>query len=118
MPFSPSGVDLPYTYVTTTGRRTGVPREIEIWFALSDDGGSVYVMSGSPGRAQWVRNLRASPAVRVRIGDHKAAGRAEFLDPAEPEYAEARERLVRKYATAEQPLEGWRATGLPVALRV
>jgi hypothetical protein len=29
--------DLDYCYVTTTGRRTGSPHTIEIWFALHED---------------------------------------------------------------------------------
>lgn len=36
--------DLDYCYLTTTGRHTGTPHRIEIWFSLHD--GIVYILSG------------------------------------------------------------------------
>ncbi len=57
----------PYCYLTTTGRRSGRPHEIEIWFtALAD---SLYLISGGGDRSDWVRNLQAEPAARARVGD-------------------------------------------------
>jgi deazaflavin-dependent oxidoreductase (nitroreductase family) len=58
--------DQEFCYLTTTGRRTGRPHEIEIWFVLLD--GTVYLMAGGGDRADWVRNLRADPEVRLRMG--------------------------------------------------
>ena len=55
-----------YCYLTTTGRTSGEPREIEIWFGL--DGESLYLMSGGRDRSHWVRNMRKEPAVTVRNG--------------------------------------------------
>ena len=65
-----------YCYLTTMGRVSGRPREIEIWFALmlqvvmwdSEDPGSsrtwtVYMLAEGRGRADWVRNLLADPRV-------------------------------------------------------
>src|SRR6186713_3406091 len=34
----------PFAYLTTTGRRTGQPHRIEIWFAAEQ--GSIYLLSG------------------------------------------------------------------------
>jgi nitroimidazol reductase NimA-like FMN-containing flavoprotein (pyridoxamine 5'-phosphate oxidase superfamily) len=34
-----------YCYITTTGRRTGRPHTIEIWFAWHD--GRLYILSGA-----------------------------------------------------------------------
>ncbi len=69
-------------YVTTTGRRTGNPHEIEIWFGV--DGGTLYLISGNGPTADWYRNLVADPEVTVRIGQETHAGRARVLtDPAE-----------------------------------
>ena len=34
MAFDPAKADEDYCYLTTTGRISGRPREIEIWFAL------------------------------------------------------------------------------------
>ena len=62
----------PYCYLTTTGRRSGKPHEIEIWFAAVGD--TIYLMNGTSsdlekaGQSDWVKNLQANPSVRVRIG--------------------------------------------------
>ena len=44
--------------ITTTGRRSGLPRRIETWFYKVDD--QIY-LSGSPGRRDWYANLQADP---------------------------------------------------------
>jgi deazaflavin-dependent oxidoreductase (nitroreductase family) len=67
-----------FLYLTTTGRRTGLPREIEIWF--THRAGRCYLVAESGERAQWVRNLRADPRVRWRIGANTYAGRARMVD--------------------------------------
>ncbi len=74
-------------------------------------------MAGAGERANWVRNLRAEPAVRVRIGPTTLAGTAVVLEPGHEDEA-AREALVVKYRSREGDLEGWRRTALPVAIRV
>jgi deazaflavin-dependent oxidoreductase (nitroreductase family) len=59
--------DLPYLYLTTTGRKTGLPREIEIWFIVY--GGSFYIFAEGFHRADWVRNIARNTKVRVRAAD-------------------------------------------------
>lgn len=44
--------------ITTTGRRSGRPRRIEIWF--HNLGGRIYI-SGLPGQRDWYANLVAHP---------------------------------------------------------
>ena len=44
--------------ITTTGRKTGLPRRIEIWAHYID--GQVLIM-GAPGRRSWYANLLAQP---------------------------------------------------------
>ena len=45
--------------ITTTGRQTGQPRRIEIWFHRVDD---QYYITGTPGRPRsWYANLLAHP---------------------------------------------------------
>ena len=45
--------------ITTTGRKTGKPRRIEIWFHHID--GKIYI-TGSPGRQRdWYQNMVANP---------------------------------------------------------
>ena len=69
--------DEQYCYLTTTGRVTGKPHEIEIWFAL--DGGTIYLLSDDHG-SDWVRNLRRTPEVTVRIAGETFGGRARVVE--------------------------------------
>jgi len=48
-------------YLTTTGRTSGVPREIEIWFVTAE--GKLYVFAEHGLRAQWVKNILREPRV-------------------------------------------------------
>lgn len=50
--------------ITTTGRRTGRPRRIELVFHVID--GKV-VISGSPGRRDWYANLLADPHLTFHL---------------------------------------------------
>jgi hypothetical protein len=56
-------------YMTTIGRRTGLPREIEIWFVVCCDRFSVFAETGEA--ARWVKDIRGNPTVAVRIGDRQ-----------------------------------------------
>ena len=104
-----------YLYLTTTGRVSGNPHRIEIWFALS--GATAYLLSGGGERSDWVRNLRADPSARVRIGDRDLTATARVLEPATDEDALARRLVFDKYARGYSgDLTGWRASALPVAL--
>ena len=69
--------DLDYCYLTTTGRRSGEPHRIEIWFALVD--GVVYLLSGGRDRSDWVRNLEVSPDVVLEIGEEKRTTQARVV---------------------------------------
>jgi hypothetical protein len=52
--------DVEFCYLTTTGRGSGQPHRIEIWFVAHDDG--AYLLSNSL-EADWYRNLEAQPRV-------------------------------------------------------
>jgi deazaflavin-dependent oxidoreductase (nitroreductase family) len=114
MAIDPGLGDLDYCYLTTTGRVSGEPREIEIWFAL--EGATVYMLSGGRDRSDWVRNLIREPAVSVRIGDTTFDGSARIVDdPAEE--ALARRLLPDKYGSRYGgDLTNWRSTALPIAV--
>ena len=110
----PPLADLDYCYLTTTGRRTGEPHRIEIWFALV--GGVAYLLSGGGERSDWVRNLTVSPEVVLEIGDRKRATRARIVTAAE-EDALARRMVVDKYRPRYRgDLTDWGTTSLPVAI--
>jgi deazaflavin-dependent oxidoreductase (nitroreductase family) len=106
--------DEDYCYVTTIGRVSGEPREIEIWFGLA--GSTVYLLSGGRERSNWVRNMQREPRVSVRIGGESFEGRARVvLDEREDAYA--RELVAGKYeAGYSGDLSNWRRTALVVAI--
>jgi deazaflavin-dependent oxidoreductase (nitroreductase family) len=74
----------PFLYLTTTGRVSGQPRTIEIWFV--ERAGRYYVVAEHREAAQWVQNLERNPAVRFRVGARDEEG------PTAP----ARARIVRE----------------------
>jgi len=109
--------DADYCYLTTTGRVSGHPHEIEIWFGLRER--TVYLLSGNRENSDWFKNLQAQPAVHVRIGKYsfQASGRV-VSDAAEDKLA--REVLDGKYEEWKpgQPFSEWAQTALSVALDV
>ncbi|MFN2613248.1 MAG: nitroreductase family deazaflavin-dependent oxidoreductase [Actinomycetota bacterium] len=102
-----------FCYVTTTGRRTGKPHTIEIWYAAHDR--TLYLLMGGGERADTVRNLRAGPRVRVRLGDETFEASARVVEDAD-EAARARTLVPRKYAHEEDGLDEWAQSALPVAI--
>jgi deazaflavin-dependent oxidoreductase (nitroreductase family) len=100
----------------TVGRRTGLAREIEIWFAAHGD--RVFMLAGGGDGAHWVRNVRANPAVRIRIGARRLAGRARVVDsPDDPDDRTAREAVAAKYeGWPSRPLSRWARESLPVVI--
>jgi deazaflavin-dependent oxidoreductase (nitroreductase family) len=76
-----------YFYLTTTGRVTGQAREIEIWFA--EHVGHFYLVAERES-ANWVRNIRSQPQVKVRVGDAAFNATARVVDnDREPQLAAA-----------------------------
>ena len=68
-----------FLYLTTRGRHSGVPREIEIWFTECD--GRYYIIAEHGERAHWVQNIMAHPIVSFRVGTRSFEGRARIVDP-------------------------------------
>src|SRR6266545_2990287 len=107
-----------FCYLTTTGRVTGDPHTIEIWFGMNN--GRLYMLSGGGDRSDWVRNLRSEPVVAVdlrRPGVEPRTGRARIVDDVDEE-SMARRLLAAKYQGWREgaPLSSWARTALPVAV--
>lgn len=106
-----------FCYLTTTGRVTGNPHEIEIWFGIQNNG--IYLMSGGGTKADWVKNLLKNPNVTVRIEKHIFRGTARLVK-AEQEEMSTRNMLANKYNERESDgsLDEWAQTALVVAIDV
>jgi len=92
---------------------TGLPREIEIWFALR----GAYMLSGGRDGSQWVKNIQRQPAVSVRIGQRRFTATARILTGGE-EDGLARRLLIEKYVPRDKSddLTERGSTALPVAV--
>ncbi|NOK62570.1 MAG: nitroreductase family deazaflavin-dependent oxidoreductase [Chloroflexi bacterium AL-W] len=103
-----------FCYLTTTGRISGRPHTIEIWFVMNDH--TLYMLSGARDRADWVKNLQRRPAVTVRIDQQHFKGHARVIGDQE-EDALARHLVVGKYQPGEnKDLSSWGRTALAVAI--
>jgi deazaflavin-dependent oxidoreductase (nitroreductase family) len=112
---SPLLADEAYCYLTTTGRITGNPHEIEIWFGLNDN--TLYLLSGGMDSSDWVKNLLKNPSVTVRVGKYTFNATARIVTD-EKEETMARYMLAEKYQEWEEgrTLSEWARTALPVAI--
>jgi deazaflavin-dependent oxidoreductase (nitroreductase family) len=85
-----------FLYLTTIGRKSGSPHQIEIWFVERD--GLYYMVSEDPDHSDWVRNIAHNPAITFRVGSRDAeeiVGTGRRIDPdAEPELAAAVRALM------------------------
>ena len=96
-----------FLYLTTTGRSSGQPREIEIWFVEAN--GKYYILAEKFHEANWVRNIEKNSGVKVRVGDRTFGATARALHP----------QLDKEAWNRAQDLErqkyGW-GDGLPVEI--
>lgn len=93
--------------LTTIGRRSGKPRRIEIWwFRIGDR----FIITGTPGRRDWVANVGANPQVIVHVGGldieanvsfvKEASQRLEVFDHPETRWYSSQAELDRLVAQA------------------
>lgn len=67
--------------LTTTGRKTGLPRMTPLQYEEQDD--VIYVASARGRQADWFRNILANPRVEIRVKARRFYGQAEpITDPA------------------------------------
>jgi deazaflavin-dependent oxidoreductase (nitroreductase family) len=101
--------DDPTVDITTTGRRSGLPRRIEIW--MLDVDGRFYI-TGTPGRRDWMANLSADPNLVVHLKRHAHVdldARATPVD--DPTIRRAvLEHLTAAWYRTQEPLDALVAT--------
>ena len=102
-----SVVDKHVLYLTTVGRRTGLPREIEIWFVVWCE--RFYLFAETREAARWVRNIRHNPNVSVRVGEWHSNATARVLD------RHTDLKLWKQVAQIADRKYGW-GEGLPVEI--
>jgi deazaflavin-dependent oxidoreductase (nitroreductase family) len=95
-----------YLYLTTRGRKTGRPREIEIWFTHHE--GCFYVIAEYT-TSNWVKNVQADRAVQVRVAGKNFAAQAQVLQP------DSNPELVKTVQNLSNKKYGW-GDGLVVQL--
>lgn len=116
LPLSDAQVAERNGYLTTTGRVSGQPHEIEIWFGVAADGRTLYLLSGGGDRADWVHNLDHNGEVTFRTLGATYAGAARRAN--DDETQAVRESLAAKYydwSGGELPND-WSRTALPVVI--
>jgi F420H(2)-dependent quinone reductase len=91
---------LPTLLLTTTGRKTGQPRDLPLIYGESD-GNHVVVASrgGTPTHPVWFLNLEANPDCELQVGSKHLRARARVAAGAE------RERLWKRMAEIYPPYD-------------
>ena len=88
-----------FLYLTTTGRLSGQPREIEIWFTRHE--GRYYLIAEHGEKANWVKNLRATPQVHIRVAGSSFEATARVMD------TNADRALCRQVQELSEKKHGW-----------
>ena len=79
-----------WVLLTTTGRKTGLPREVLLPCERAPD--MLIVISTYAERSDWVRNIRRNPHVHVTCAGWLLPARAEIV-----EELDAKRRLIREH---------------------
>ena len=74
--------------ITTLGRRSGIPRRVEVWFHRVD---GCWYITGMPGPRSWYANLRANPRFIVHL-KHRVT--ADLPATAVPVDGPTRQRVI------------------------
>jgi deazaflavin-dependent oxidoreductase (nitroreductase family) len=94
-------------HLTTIGRRTGLPRKIEIWFVVCRD--RFYLFAETGEAAAWIKNIRSNPEVTLHIGERQFGAMARVLD------RDTDRELWDQVAALATRKYGW-GDGLPVEI--
>ena len=96
-----------YLYLTTTGRKTGNPHKIEIWYVAHGD--RYYLVAEHGKRSDWVRNIQQDARVTFRVANTTTTGAGRIIDH------EAETALVRVISALMDQKYGW-SNGLIVEI--
>lgn len=102
----PSSDPKTFLYLTTRGRKSNQPREIEIWFVEFE--GCFYIIA-EHSTSNWVKNLHADPNVQIKVAERNLNARARILSP------DADRTLIASVQERSRQKYGW-GDGLVVEL--
>ena len=83
--------------ITTTGRSSGLPRRIEIWFHRVD---AHWYLTGMPTPRSWYANLRADPRFTVHL---KHGVNTDLPATAAPVDGPTRQRVITAVLQLQDP---------------
>ncbi len=79
---NPVGRQMPGIILETTGRKSGKPRRTAVGGRVVDN--QFWMVSEHGEHSDYVRNIKADPAVRVRVGGRWRSGTAHLLSDDDP----------------------------------
>jgi deazaflavin-dependent oxidoreductase (nitroreductase family) len=98
--------------ITVTGRRTGSPITIPVWFVADDR--TLWLLPVSGSQTQWFRNLQKNPAITIDAGAERKHFHAKLIGR-----PEAVNIVVQQFQEKYTPEEIKRYyTGLDVAVQI
>ena len=80
-----------WSLLETKGRKSGLPRRNPVGNGL--DGDTFWIVAEHGNKAAYVRNIKADPHVRVRVGGRWRSGYAHLMPEDDPR---ARQRTMRR----------------------
>ena len=106
-----------YIHLTTSGRKTGKPHNVELWFAV---GGNRVYLSHEGEETDWVKNMKKNRSVKFEIGGRTFIGNARLLEDHTEEAWTAKMVLYEKYygKAAKEIIEDWFSLSKLVAVEL
>jgi deazaflavin-dependent oxidoreductase (nitroreductase family) len=106
-----------FIHLTTTGRKTGRPHTVELWFALGD--GKLF-LSHEGEETDWMKNIKENGEVACEIGGRNFAGRGHYIDGQSDEAWKCKVALYEKYygKAARDVIEDWFSLSKLLAIEV
>jgi deazaflavin-dependent oxidoreductase (nitroreductase family) len=95
-----------FIYLTTTGRKTGKPHTVELWFAIANN--SVF-LSHEGAMTDWMKNIKRKDDVNIKIGNVKLAGKASITPDNSASREAGKKALYEKYYSpaSKEVLDDW-----------
>jgi deazaflavin-dependent oxidoreductase (nitroreductase family) len=85
--------------LTTYGRKSGRPRRIEIWWFRVN---GRFIITGTPGRRDWLANVRANPSVIVHVEGRDIQATVSVIEDRDQKLEVFNEPNTRWYSTQTQ----------------